>query len=335
MPLEPFSNPRFRGLVDPALQAPPVLLEDPEKVADLRGAETLLVCEGRHIFRLPVTYAGQPASAFLYLFHNGSGSRTLRRAAAFHIARKARQLWAAGVPTLDVWAAFRPKYQLHNRCSYLLAAEVPDVEELPSVGCHIYQLHAWARLDRTLLRHLAAAVARLHSAGFTHGDLKARHVLVQRMARSEPVIYLVDLEKTARIDRLPPPLQDVFAARDWIQLLASLDTTAVVSDGGGRPPDVASLLLDEYLELRALPPHRRRRLRRFVQLYRDRDGFRQGATLLQNLWWSLTRKAPAAPSPAARLSRTGPPPPETAARSRGGEPAPGREPASAHTRARY
>ncbi|GAB4234885.1 MAG: hypothetical protein Kow00109_08020 [Acidobacteriota bacterium] len=333
MPLVPFSNRRFRGLVDPALEPPPVLLEDPEKVEDLPGVETLLACEGRHIFRLEVSYAGDRTPAFLYCFHNGSWSRTCRRTAAIRIARKAQQLRAAGIPTLDVWAAFRPKYQLRNRRSYLVAAEIPDVAELPAVGCHIYQLHSWTRLDPTVLLHLAGAVARLHSAGFTHGDLKARHVLVRRMPHEEPVVYLVDLEKTAKIGRLPAPLRDALAARDWIQLLASLDTTAAVGDDGRPVRDAAEFLLERYFALRSLAPRRRRRIRRFIELYRTRDGFRQGATLLQNLWWRLTRNSRATASATPRLHRTGPP--TSAAQHRGCEPAPGKEPASAHTQVRY
>jgi len=335
MALKCFSNTRFTGRLDTELHLPALLLDDPEAAASLPGVSLLLECDGRRILRLLVSYRGRPSPCYLYCYRKHSWNHRFRRPSAFHILTKSLELQAAGIPTLQVWGAFRPRRQLLNGRSYLIAAEIEGVEELPSTGRHVYQLHRWARLDRQLLSALAEAVARLHNAGFTHGDLKARHVLVRRApAGHPPTLYFVDLEKTRRLSFVPPVVADAFAARDWTQLSASLAWPADPRDPTGRRQ--ARALVEDYLGYRRLTDRRRRRIRSFVRLYSQ--SFRQGVPLLRNLLQVvLTRGKPTTTTeatlildPVGRGNQT------TAAHPvRVSDTAPGMEPSSARTLDRY
>ncbi len=287
MVLSRFTNGKHKGWIEPSLRLPEGLLEDPASAADLDGAETLLDCRGRKIYRVLLERAGRRAPCFVYLFQNSSLNRSLRRSYAAHILRMSQLLHEAGFDTLEVLAAFRPKWQFLNWSSFLVAAEIESVQELPSTGRHVYQLHSWADFTRAIASAVATSLAELHERGFVHGDLKTRHILTRRNGGSSPPqVLFVDLEKTKRLPSGLSRLHDFFAARDLIQLLASLPTEM---DGHTMEPK-RDHFVDEYFRARRISPFRRRVISRLLRLYEPGGGLRQGETVFGCLTSSLLHR---------------------------------------------
>jgi len=54
------SGPTFVGWIREGFQPPADLLERPEEIGNLPGAEHLLDCRGRQIHRLPLVYKDTP-----------------------------------------------------------------------------------------------------------------------------------------------------------------------------------------------------------------------------------------------------------------------------------
>ncbi len=288
MVLSPFTNGKYKGWIAPSLNLPGGLLEDPSSAATLPGSETLLECRGRKIYRVLLENSGQPAPCFIYLFRNGSLNRSFRRSYAVHILRMSELLRQAGFDTLEVLAAFRPKWQFLNWTSFLVARELQSVQELPSTGRHVYQLHTWVDFSNDVAAAVAANLADLHNSRFVHGDLKTRHILArQNGAASPPQIVFVDLEKTKRIPGSLTRLHDFFAARDLVQLLASLPREV---DGRTIVPN-RDHFLEKYFQARRLSPRRQRFIRRLLRLYEPGGGLRQGETVLKSLTSALLARA--------------------------------------------
>jgi hypothetical protein len=283
MKLEPFSNGKFTGWIKSGLSLPPSLLEEPRTAARLPGAETLLDCEGRKIVRVNLERSHRCQPCFVYTFMNSSLSRSFRPNYAFHILRMSEKLRRDGFSTMEVLAAFRPRWQFLNWNSFLIAGELESVLELPSRGNHVYRLHEWARFDASIARAVAQQLAEFHSRGYVHGDLKTRHILTRSNGvptdASHRQVLFVDLEKTKRIHRMLTPLHDLYAARDLIQLLASLPEELE----GRNIQSARDLLIAEYFEHRHLPAPRRSIIRRVMGLYQPGGKLRQGKTVLQAL----------------------------------------------------
>jgi hypothetical protein len=283
-----FSNPRHVGWVSPRLELPTELLYEPEAAFRLPETDVILDCDSRKILRVRLAVDGRQDPCFLYIFANHSLGRAIRSTYAFHILRMARSLRQAGFGTLQVLAAFRPRRQWLNWRSYLIAREIHPVLELPSGGRHRYPVHDSAELGLDLLTAVAYTLAEFHNQGFIHGDLKTRHVLAHRNG-NEPGsrfpwdIILVDLEKTRRLPRLLGRIHDIYAARDLVQLCASLPETH-------RDWSLTSLkreLVARYLEFRSLPASRARNIRAIIDLYRPGGVLRQGRTLLDSAFSRL------------------------------------------------
>lgn len=284
MLLSRFTNGRYKGWIAPALNLPACLLEEPSSAARLPGSETLLNCRGRKIYRVRLERSGQPAPCFIYLFQNSSLNRSFRRSYAVHILRMSELLREAGFDTLEVLAAFRPKWQFLNWTSFLVARELQSVQELPSTGRHVYQLHTWVDFSNDVATAVAANLAGLHNSRFVHGDLKTRHILARRNGGgSPPQILFVDLEKTKRMPGSLTRLHDFFAARDLIQLLASLPTEL---DGRTMVPN-REHFLEQYFRARRLSQWRQHLIRRLLRLYEPGGALRQGETLLKSLTGAL------------------------------------------------
>lgn len=286
-----FSNDRHIGWVSPRLKLPPELLYEPEAAFRLPGAEVILDCDSRKILRLRLAVDGRQDPCFLYIFANHSLGRAIRTTYAFHILRMARSLQQAGFDTLQVLAAFRPRWQWLNWKSYLIAREIHPVMELPSGGRHRYPVHGSVELSPDLLTAVAYTLADFHNQGFVHGDLKTRHVLAHRNgndpgSRFPWDIILVDLEKTHRLPPLLGRIHDVCAARDLVQLCASLPETH--RDRSLTP--LKRELVARYLEFRSLPASRGRAIQAIIDLYRPGGVLRQGRTLLESVFsrlWSV------------------------------------------------
>ncbi len=279
MEFKRYQGKRFQGWLHTNFQPPASLLENPERVGEYPGAEHLLDCRGRQIYRLPLLFQEGRASCFTYYFQNGSWSRSLRPTSAFRSLRIAEKLRRNRVKTLQVVAALKKRKEWLNWHSFVVAREIEEVQELPSGGNHVYQIHRPASLSPSLVTSLAQELAGFHAKGFFHGDLKTRHVLVQHRSNPGGRFYFVDLEKCISVPYFPGWLRDVLAARDLIQLFASLpDDCPGFAHGESK-----KLLLQRYLEVAPISRHRRSRLCSMVQLYSAEGEFQQGRTLLSNI----------------------------------------------------
>ena len=321
MALERFSNGKYNGWLDPSLRIPRELLEDPGSAESYTGSELLLNCRGRVIVRVSLEVDGEGRNCFLYLFRNRSFGRSLRSSYAFHIMRIARRLRQRGFETLDVLGALRPRGQFLNWDSLLIAREILQVVELPSTGQHVFQIHDSVAFDAFVASTVAHELAVFHNSGFVHGDLKSRHVLIQNsQSQDRAKVVLVDLEKAKWFSGLLGPAHDLFAARDLIQLIASLPIDSAPSC----LRETAEKFLEEYFESRKVGPRRSRLMRRIIGLYGPRGRFQQGRTLLQCLFGEIPdgrhSNAPGHERPPAPIGPARPPRPRSADTAHQSEP---------------
>ncbi len=277
---QPYVGKRFKGWIHKDFQPPVELLEYPEKVCEFPGAERLLDCRGRQIFRLPLLVRGQFQSCFTYYFRNASLSRSLRRNYAFQNLRMSRKLHRNGLGTITVVAALKQRGEWLNWHSFSVAPEIPSVCEIPSTGNHIFQVHPVIDFSPQIAVDLARELVSFHTKGFFHGDLKTRHILVDIRQNPHTRFYFVDLEKCQHFPHLKGYLRDILAARDLVQLFASLPETSKVANFKG-------VLLDHYLGASELSLSRQERLRRIIDLYRPGGVLRQGQTLFSSLWTNV------------------------------------------------
>ncbi|MDA2933062.1 lipopolysaccharide kinase InaA family protein [Acidobacteria bacterium AH-259-D05] len=272
---------RYHGWVHPEFCPPSQLLEHPEEVSQLPGAELLLDCQGRQIYRISLDFQNGPQSCFTYYFRNGSFKRSLRPCYAFQSLRLSRKLASLGFGTLEVVAAIKRKGERLNWHSFVVAPEIASVCEIPSGGSHVFQIHPSTEFSPELASQLAQELARFHGEGFFHGDLKTRHLLVHTDSQPTARFYFVDLEKCHYLPHLPRFLKEILAARDLIQLLTSLPGSFTPSS------DLAHQFLKRYLQASGhsfSPPSR---LLKMVNLYRQDGPLSQGQTVVSG----LTRRA--------------------------------------------
>jgi len=272
----------FAGWIREGFLPPQALLDHPEEIGRLPGAQHLLDCEGRQIHRLPLPFQDGTRSCFTYYFTNASFGRGFRRSYAFRTLRMSLRLQKHRFPTLNVLAALKRRGELLNWTGLLVAEEVQSVCELPSAGQHVFQIHPSISLSPELAAALGRYLASLHGAGFYHGDLKSRHTLVSDQKQGYS-FHLVDLEKSLYLPYLPSSLGLVLASRDLVQLFASLP-------GADPRESKADLVLESYLESADLTARQKRALKKLTSLYGKHGSFRQGRTLLENLVDLLRRK---------------------------------------------
>lgn len=291
MVLRRFSNNKVRGWVHPELALPDCLTEEWNLSLVLPNSELLLDCRGRQMYRANLDLSGLSHSCFIYLFRNQSFSRSLQRTHAFHILDIAEKMRRKGIPSLEVLAALKPRNETLNWHSLLIASEIESVNELPSAGNHVFQVHRSLDFDTSVASSLAGELSQFHDKKFVHGDLKSRHILAQ-IGLSQPVsengekrFHLVDLEKTRYFPFIPNHLLDVFAARDLVQLFASLPNS---SNGQDLEPQRAKFLA-EYFSERRLSKLRIAVFRGILTLYSPEGTLQQGQTILQNVMAKLWR----------------------------------------------
>lgn len=244
----------------------------------MQSAEVLLNSDGRRIVRTEMSFRGRPCPVFFYVLQNHSWNRAFRPDCARHILRMSEKLRRLGFDSLEVLAALKPKRQVLNWNSLLVTRAIPNVSELPSTGNHVFQVHPPVAMTPELIRSFAGHLGRIHDGGFFHGDLKSRHVLVRR-SNGAWRFFLVDLEKSRFAASLPRAYQDMMAARDLIQLFASLPS----QPGQFQSDSLEADFLDSYFSARELNVNRRKRICRWLNLYRPGSSFRQGETVLAAL----------------------------------------------------
>ena len=275
-----YTGKTFAGWIREGFQPPRELLDCPEEAGRFPGAEHLLDCRGRQIHRLPLALDGTVRRCFTYYFTNASLGRSLRRSYAFRTLRISLLLQKHGFATIEVLAAMKRRGHFLNWTGLLIAGDLESVCELPSTGRHVFQIHASVNLSVELAASLGKYLASLHNAGFFHGDLKTRHILVSQGTQGW-VFHLVDLEKCLYLPHLVSPLRVFAAGRDLVQLFASLPQAEV---GSGGPA-----LLESYLQAISLSARQKERLRRITALYGNHGRFRQGRTLLANVLGLMKR----------------------------------------------
>ena len=281
-------NGKYKGWVHERLEWDP---SDPEKdefqkMLHEKG-EVVLHCRGRDIYRLNLQLEGTPVSCFLYVFRNYSLTRALKTPYAWKILRISNKLRKLGFQTIEVLAAVRPKYELLNWNSLLIAKEILNVYELPATGNHVYKVHPSIPFSGQITDETASELARFHDSGLFHGDLKSRHILIPGDSdKAAPIVCFVDLEKTRHHRFLPSLLLDMLAARDLVQLLSSLPHGEESPEGDKEKSRFLSL----YLDHRNLGNRRSKRIRKAAGLYLDSGALRQGETLLKGLKRKMTGK---------------------------------------------
>lgn len=273
-----YQGEHYSGWIHPHFEPPNQLLESPESVSRLPGAQHLLGSRARQIFRLPLRVNGESQSCLTYHYNNSSLGRSLRPSYAFRILRISRKLRQRGIDTFEVLAALKKRGEVLNRHSFIIAREIPSVYGIASTGRHVCPIHPVIDLSPQLASSLAGCLAALHSLGFFHGDLKTRHILLQPNQNPHHRFYFVDLEKCHHFSYLPKRFRDLLAARDLVQLFASLPAEA------GKLKDQ---FLQEYLKALELPSHRQNWFRQVLDFYGPNGGLRQGETLLRSLFRTL------------------------------------------------
>ena len=293
MDLRRFSNKSVKGWVHPEFRLPDSLTGGWNASPAIPGSELVLDCRGRRIYKAELERSGCSHPCFIHLFRNQSFSRSLQRTHAFHILQVARKMEREGIQTLEVLAALKPRKETLNWHSVLIASEIESVNELPSGGNHVFQVHKSVEFDTSIASTLASELATFHDRKFVHGDLKTRHILAQ-MNTSTGVssdgikrFYLVDLEKSRHYPHLPNPLLDVLVARDLIQLLASLPVDSKCKDLA----QARSQFLSEYFSGRDLSKFRISVIQRILDLYSPEGGLRQGRTILESLITQLRKRS--------------------------------------------
>lgn len=124
----------------------------------------------------------------LYLF----GSRSFRELVL------TVQMRACGIPTIEpIGAIHRTLPPFHQ--GYLLSLEIPEAKNLIQYFQEIKSLPSSERLlqKRRTIRSAGQLVRRFHRAGFFHGDLQLKNILV-----SGEELFLIDFDHSYQRDRL-------------------------------------------------------------------------------------------------------------------------------------
>jgi tRNA A-37 threonylcarbamoyl transferase component Bud32 len=134
--------------------------------------------------------------------------------------------------------------------AFLMVRTLPECVDLPTFLAR----RPPTEVRKQLFRYIGQAVAKLHSAGFTHPDLYAKHVFLHLRDSS---VSFIDFQRTRRCT-----LNWRARARDLGALDASLSTALVSSSE-------RMLCLQAYLE-RSTPHPSRQLLRQLAQLIAQR-----------------------------------------------------------------
>lgn len=143
--------------------------------------------EGRRVVVRRYTHGGllRSLTGDLFLF----GSRSFRELAL------TEEMRSQGIPTIEPIAAVHRKIFPFFYRAYLLSLEVPQARNL----VHYLQEEGTASKEslsvkRKLLRSIGFLIRRFHDAGFFHGDLQLKNILIV----NEEELLLIDLDRSYR-----------------------------------------------------------------------------------------------------------------------------------------
>lgn len=159
------------------------------------------------------------------LFRASRAQRALRRALA---------LEAAQVPVSSAIAAADIRHCRWPSRAYLLSMEIAPARTLKQT------VREHQRVPRPLERPLAELLARLHTAGFTHGDLKATNILLK--PDGQP--WFIDFDGVRQFSSVPRK----WALKDLARLAAGIREA-----DGELSLRTAARFLRHYCALRQLP----------------------------------------------------------------------------------
>jgi tRNA A-37 threonylcarbamoyl transferase component Bud32 len=156
--------------------------------------------------------------------------RRSRAERAFH---SALAMEVAGLPVARALAVAALRRRRWPVRAYLLSREIQDARTLAQLA---RQAVPW---PRSLVEALADLMARLHEAGFIHGDLKATNVLLT--SAGQP--WLIDFDGVRQYDRVPQSR----AVADLARLFSGIPEA-----GGQEAPMTAARFLKRYCAGRGL-----------------------------------------------------------------------------------
>jgi tRNA A-37 threonylcarbamoyl transferase component Bud32 len=180
--------------------------------------------------RVPSPAPGQPGLVLRRLNYGRWRHRfcdTFRPTRAHRAFHSARALEAAGLPVarpLAVADLRRGRWPVH---AYLLSQEIENARTLAQWA------HPTRPWSHSLVATLADLLARLHEAGFIHGDLKATNVLIT----TAELPWLIDFDGVRQFTRVPRAR----AAKDLARLM-----TGSVEAGGKASAFTAARFLKLY-----------------------------------------------------------------------------------------
>lgn len=124
------------------------------------------------------------------------------RALAEHRALQAMR--RLGIPAVRPVAYGARRIGRFVRAAFLVTEEVPDARNLTSFASDVRSGRAAvaAATRRRMCRRLAEQVAAMHTAGFLHGQLFWRNILVRLDADDEPEFFFLDARPPAHYSRL-------------------------------------------------------------------------------------------------------------------------------------
>ena len=218
-----FAGGRFRGLVDRGAGDHELLarLAAPTSFFETPGASWLTNRPHSQACRVSLAAElGQRRVHVKRYLRPGSfvrHSRRKRPSQARNAWGAARRLLAAGVPVPRPLAFVERGLSLSPRESALVTEDVPDSQNLREL------------LDRPdlpsrrrVIALTAECVAQFHLAGYYHGDLKIKSILVQNPYSPSPKLWMLDLEQARRLRFIPRSCRDLFRVRDIRVLSDSL-----------------------------------------------------------------------------------------------------------------
>jgi tRNA A-37 threonylcarbamoyl transferase component Bud32 len=182
----------LRWRVHPGVDPSPFwsVLEDPE--AHLSDPARYLKHEAVvTVARVPAPLPGQPDLVLRRLNYGKPMHRLrdlLRPTRVLRALRHGWRLEAAGVPTPRALAAAEVRRFRWPVIAYLITEEVPGAVTLAR------HFEGRRQLSRVVVQRLAAAVSRLHQAGYSHRDLQGTNVLLDRELHP----WVIDLDGLRR-----------------------------------------------------------------------------------------------------------------------------------------
>lgn len=145
-----------------------------------------------------------------------------RAAAEYRLLRQMRQLGIPAVRPIAVGCRRRLQFVVG---SFLITEEVPDAQNLTSFARSLAtgRVALGVAARRAFVGRLARQIAEIHVAGFQHGQLFWRNVLVRMLPTGEAEFYFLDARPRHTVRRLSR-----LGRNWWIEELAHMAASAEV-----------------------------------------------------------------------------------------------------------